>query len=302
MSVLLLSLYSNMFFRAPSLDTINRTYRNIDLAIQQQANDVAQLTSRVSKLKLTTPLKASTRDPRLPDPVSRRPYNVTPHVAVTTAAALNAERSAQKLKRALLAVRKEPLLNTKAAVAPPAPLAFNTPQKASPAAGDFGFNAPLTMPLFSTASPEPAQQIPVPDWTLPEDNFNPSPPPSSRRGAGAGMRKHGSIPLPAKKNSLPGATPSPPAFNWGPLPKFDQAPPKTMVPVEAIKLTPTKPTPSGGGPSPKPATPNWGPLPTFGQTPATSLVEPFRLPSKPIPSGGGPSTGLWGSGTFGKKL
>ena len=42
---------------------------------------------------------------------SGMPYNVTPDVAVTTAATLNAERSAQRLKKPLLTVRVEPLLN-----------------------------------------------------------------------------------------------------------------------------------------------------------------------------------------------
>ncbi|KAH9068189.1 hypothetical protein EDB83DRAFT_2593303 [Lactarius deliciosus] len=59
----------------------------------------------------------------------RRPLGVTPHVASTTAAALNAEQSAHRLKEALLPVRTEPLLNTQAAHAKPAPRAFDTPQK-----------------------------------------------------------------------------------------------------------------------------------------------------------------------------
>ncbi|KAF8072174.1 hypothetical protein FPV67DRAFT_1371218, partial [Lyophyllum atratum] len=94
--------------RAPSLDTINRTYRNIDLAIHQQSHQITHLKKRVAKLRIHTPTSTSkstsssspmsmsrigARDARLPDPV-QRPYNVTPHVAVTTAAALNAERSA----------------------------------------------------------------------------------------------------------------------------------------------------------------------------------------------------------------
>ena len=59
----------------------------------------------------------------------RRPLDVTPHVASTTAAALNAEQAARRLKEALLAVRTEPLLNKQAANARPALRAFDIPQK-----------------------------------------------------------------------------------------------------------------------------------------------------------------------------
>ncbi|KAJ3728788.1 hypothetical protein C8R42DRAFT_545103, partial [Lentinula raphanica] len=83
--------------RPPSLDTIHRTYRNIDIALQQQGDEVAQLNARLHKLDLNVPTRNSltARDPRLPSfsPHSR-PSIITPDVAVTTAAALNAERSA----------------------------------------------------------------------------------------------------------------------------------------------------------------------------------------------------------------
>ncbi|KAF9463874.1 hypothetical protein BDZ94DRAFT_1282304 [Collybia nuda] len=232
--------------RAPSLDTINRTYRNIDLAIHHQSDEVHKLSIRISKLNLsssqalTTTNTRTTRDPRLPDPISRRPYNVTPHVAITTAAALNAERSAHKLKRALLSVRKEPLLNVRAATAPAPPAAFNTPQKALPGFG-VGFATPPG-PLF----PKTPEVVNTPNWTLPEDNFHPSTPPSGRRGAGA-VKKHQSVPL----KRTPGGTASPtapPTFNWGPLPTFDKAPATSMV--EAIKLTPPSKPAAAQAPAP----------------------------------------------------
>ncbi|KAJ7583608.1 hypothetical protein C8J56DRAFT_724003, partial [Mycena floridula] len=86
-------------FHAPSLDTINRSYKNIDIAINQQSAGISRLTERVAKLDLTAPYPSfsqSRRDPRLPDAVtpSSRPFNITPHIAITTAAALNSERSA----------------------------------------------------------------------------------------------------------------------------------------------------------------------------------------------------------------
>lgn len=115
--------------RAPSLDIVNRTYRNIDIAADYQAQQVNQLTTRLKKLKLSSNHQLLTpfaRDSRLPDP--KRPYNPTPSGVINAVNALNGEVSAQRLKRALLSVRQQPLLNT-TAVTTSAPLAFNTPQK-----------------------------------------------------------------------------------------------------------------------------------------------------------------------------
>ncbi|KAF8207210.1 hypothetical protein K438DRAFT_1931247 [Mycena galopus ATCC 62051] len=208
----------NPGLRAPTLDTLNRTFRNMDIALDTQTNDVERLAARVAKLDMKGGKRngrASTRDARLPDPVTRqRPSNVTPHVAVTTAAALNAERSAHKLKRALLSVRKEPLLNTQAASAPPAPLAFKTPQRAGLGLG-LGLGGVPSTPTQST----------MPGFDFPEDTFNPSPPPAVRRGAGTGKtRISNSVPL--KRNLAGYSTPSPPpSFDWGPLPNFQKPTP-----------------------------------------------------------------------------
>lgn len=209
----------------------------MDIALDNQTGDVEKLTARVAKLNMKAGSRnghaASARDARLPDPVSRqRPFNVTPHVAVTTAAALNAERSAHKLKRALLSVRKEPLLNTQAASAPPAPAAFNTPKTG------FGIGLGLGVPVtpirgLSFGSPGPSAPS-MAGFDFPEDNFNPSPPPPVRRGAGGGSGKNrisNSVPL--KRTGNPAATPSPPpTFAWGPLPDFQ----KKTTPVSPENL------------------------------------------------------------------
>lgn len=205
-----------------------------------------------------------TRDARLPDQnsqlSSRRPYNVTPHVAVTTAAALNAERSAERLKKALARVRKEPLLNMQAAASTRAiPAVFNTPQKDPGRFSGLTFDTPLQIkgPLFPTTTGSDAANANgggvsevVPDWDLPEDNFNPATPLPTRRGAGAGTKRHGSVPL---KRTSPavggwgeqGTTPTQPApkasFDWGPLPNFNNKPVPTLKGAGAeVKVTPPK--------------------------------------------------------------
>ncbi|KAK2460935.1 hypothetical protein APHAL10511_007405 [Amanita phalloides] len=228
-------------FRAPTLDTINRTYRNIDLAIQYQADEIAQLSERTADLDLTTLAKTTKvkalpspqRDPRLPDNGSRRPFNVTPHIAISTAAALNAERSAQKLKKALLTARKAPLLNDKAAQATPARIVFKTPQRvASYSTGSgFAFNTPISGPLFSAETP----QTPIPEWTFSEDDLGSSPSPPTRRGAGRTKKHATNIPL--KKGTV--TSQASPSFDWGPLPRFNQ--PALASIGSPVKLEPTNP-------------------------------------------------------------
>ncbi len=160
------------------------------------------LSARVAKLNLDsgsplgTPSRMRERD------VVRRPLDVTPHVASTTAAALNAEQSAHRLKEALLAVRTEPLLNTQAAHAKPVPRAFDTPQKPSvdptPSAASTGtklFTSPFSLPPISAGT------------------GSSSTPPGRRGNAQKYHSK--SVPL---KSAPTGATPPKPSFDWGPLP------------------------------------------------------------------------------------
>jgi len=147
----------------------------------------------------------------------RRPLDVTPHVASTTAAALNAEQSAHRLKEALLAVRTEPLLNTQAAHAKPAPRAFDTPQKPSvdptPSVASRGsnnnsslFSAPFSLPPLSAGAGSSA-----------------SPPGGAGRRGNPQKYHSKSVPL---KSAPTGGTPPKPAFDWGPLPGIK---PMTML-------------------------------------------------------------------------
>ena len=136
----------------------------------------------------------------------RRPLDVTPHVASTTAAALNAEQAAHRLKEALLAVRTEPLLNKQAANARPALRAFDTPQKPDVDLASSGGS--LGGGLLLTPS------------TLPRHNV----PDSAGRGAsplpgrrGTQTQKHHAKSVQLKSTPTAGTT-TKPSFDWGPLP------------------------------------------------------------------------------------
>ncbi|KAL4081178.1 hypothetical protein J3A83DRAFT_4367612 [Scleroderma citrinum] len=202
-------------FRPPSLDTINRTLRNIDIAIGQQRHDVQSLRSRISNLDISSD-GVVLHSKRLMGPHAKRPLNVTPNVAATTAAALNAERSAQKLKRALLATRNEPLLNTKA-VSASVPTSFQTPQKSTTSRSDSQtpagiFSLPATPMMsfpsaFTTWSP-----------TSPSD-FGDSPSASISPARHRGGTKHHQKPIALKKTAAPGtvAPVTAPSFEWGPV-------------------------------------------------------------------------------------
>lgn len=233
-------------FRPPSLDTINRTYRNIDMAIEQEEEDVANLTDRLAKLETSSSASPfistySTRDKRLPERSRRVGREVTPNIAASTAAALNAEHSAQKLKRALLSTRKEPLLNTKAVDASPPERELHTPRKpllapgsglnvgAAFAAGlNGGFPAlaagttPAT-PAFAWTPPPPGS-IPSPTWSLPP--FEPDASLGSSSGGGGGLRGRGprekekqhAKPIQLHTGQKPPLPPPPAGFSWGPVP------------------------------------------------------------------------------------
>jgi nucleoporin NUP159 len=260
-------------FRPPSLDTINRTYRNIEAAIEEEASDIALLSSRVSKLDLSGSVgrHSSRRDRRLPDrDASKRPFNVTPSVAITTAAALNAERSAQKLKSALLRVRREPLLNSTAVHVPQVtvPTAFDSPSRSAAAQAAPGPLPATPTPMASsgffpvTPSGTGSTQAPAtPSWSLPPfelpaDGDSPSSGSSLRqRSTGS---KHHAKPVQLRKNPSPApAAAAQPSFDWGPLPTF--TPRTTLVAdVRAANQSPSAgPAATNGGPnlSPGPKAP-----------------------------------------------
>ncbi|KAF8838595.1 hypothetical protein BDN67DRAFT_70954 [Paxillus ammoniavirescens] len=197
--------------RAPSLDTMNRTFRNIDIAIDQQKQEVSKLRLRMAKLDITE--GAGARD-KLAGSSSKQPMNVTPNVAATTAAALNAERSAHRLKHALLATRTQPLLNT-VVTAMPTPTSFQTPQKATTAKREVGA-AKGVSPLPATPTLNFPTCLPV--WTpLSPSEFGESVSHDISPSRNRGGSKHHQKPIVLKKNASPaGATQTSP-FEWKPV-------------------------------------------------------------------------------------
>jgi nucleoporin NUP159 len=211
---------STLSFRAPSLDTVNRTFRNIDIAIKQQSGDVDKIQQRMSKLDLSSNV-IGPRDKRISESSVKKPPTVIPDVAVTTAAALNAERSAQKLKRALLAARKEPLLGKAASHTAP-PTSFLTPGRPTVKSAP---ETPTPTGILSLATI--ALPAFTPGWS-PETSVNyddsPSYGVSSRRPHRT--PRHGSSAKSAamlkQSENLESPTPAPKlaavSFDWGPLP------------------------------------------------------------------------------------
>ncbi|OCH90355.1 hypothetical protein OBBRIDRAFT_755181 [Obba rivulosa] len=226
--------------KAPSLNTINRTYRNIDLAIEQEADKVSELTHRVAKLKLdrkgTPPREGRDRERR-----SQGLYEVTPHVAMSTAAALNAEMTAQKLKNALLAARKEPLLNTQAVDATPTRRIEDFPPPVKTEYGLFGMATPQTSsPAFNVE----------PGWTLPpfEIPTSPSAPLGPKLGSKLRDKKHHPAPVKKAPPALAAAAATTTTtFEWGPLPNLAPTTPAKGLPVPfdlGRKDSPASPTPA----------------------------------------------------------
>ncbi|RXW21719.1 hypothetical protein EST38_g4114 [Candolleomyces aberdarensis] len=222
--------------KPPSLDTVNRSFRNIEIALGQKGDDIAALAVRFSKVDIsraTPSLSTPVRDPRLPDRILR-PVNVTPNVAATTAAALNAERGAHRLKKALLAARKEPLLNNSVNVSKPPPLGFDSPLRTPPKPELAKTATSGTAPAFSLPSSFSGGSFDTPvknesqnAFALPDDDFSPSALlPGGSNSRRVVTKKHSSVQLPKRSPGTP--TPAAPSFDWGPMPTFHK-PPSTSL-------------------------------------------------------------------------
>ena len=171
----------------------------------------------------------------------RSSINVTPNIAVTTAAALNAERAAQRLKKALMNARKEPLLNRQAAEAVAA-YEFKTPSKADLAQ----YIESATSPAFSLSNSTPGNSMETPKWSLPtfdvtntESPESPTPTHShAHRLRESGKRQHTPAPKPSKSPGAPSiALPVPAGFSWGPLPPLSGPTSSSKGPLTSLPFS-----------------------------------------------------------------
>ncbi|KAL5503904.1 hypothetical protein ACEPAH_7975 [Sanghuangporus vaninii] len=217
--------------KAPSLDTVTRIYRNIDVAIEAEFEQIETLASRIAKLNIDDLDMAlhGTPSPRRRriengnrslshsddqdgdrEPTSRP--QVTPSIAASTAAALNAERSAMRLKNALLNARKTPLLNTQASQPGRRVLTLDDLTRQSSGIGN-----------ASTLSEPPAE------LDLSSDSLGT---PEQDTGSESQRRplRHFAHAKPVKLGKTQSPVPSSIAtFSWGPLPKVN---PVSSLPFE----------------------------------------------------------------------
>jgi len=170
--------------------------------------DISKLSSRMSKLDLKSLQKSkahSTRDKRLPDRQGKggKAVNITSSIAAAAATTLNAERSAYQLKKVLLSVRDEPLLNTKASTTTNTRIEFKTPHK-------------LGGGIFSSAGGVPTTPLPASPVTFPTSA---SPSILSTSGGNRRAKHHAKSAWSSKKHeseSSPSLVPT--MFDLGPPP------------------------------------------------------------------------------------
>ncbi|CAE6461463.1 unnamed protein product [Rhizoctonia solani] len=173
-------------FKVPSIDTINRTMRNIDSALSQKSDEIAALTAKMDRMKLKAPRrKASTNAAPLAIPPAENEK-----IKLASATALNMERSSIRLKNALLQTRTETPLNTTAVGAPveekPSALAKVMPPKPSMPATPA---APTVFPTVPPATSTPAPPFPV--FTQPPETPNPFAPKAPAMPAKASVPPRG---------------------------------------------------------------------------------------------------------------
>ncbi|KAF8674123.1 Nuclear pore complex [Rhizoctonia solani] len=186
-------------FKVPSIDTINRTMRNIDSALAQKSEEIVALTARVDRMKLKAPRrKGSTTAAPLTIPPAENEK-----IKLASASALNMERSSLRLKNALLQARTETPLNTTAVGAPveekPNTLAkMMAPKPAVPA-------TPAALPTVPPVTSTPAPSFPL--FGQPPVTPNPFAPSAPTMPAKAAAPIGGFNFAPVTPSALPAFTP-----------------------------------------------------------------------------------------------
>lgn len=241
--------------RPPSLDTINRTFRDIDAAISEESNKLAWLTSRVSKLKLGRSSMASPRRSyrapqddnsysssryTYPESPSRDssslldlkspPRGVTRGVAVNTAAALNAERTALRLKNALAKTHRKPILTESRSSISPHVLA--DPYNKYPIQSQT--RQPPSTPLPISGNLFGADYVPRPTSTSPLAEFSGS---LGGDRSNRAPKSHHSKSVPLKREATGQTNEKILTFDWGPLPGVA---PMSSIPSDVRSASPAR--------------------------------------------------------------
>lgn len=186
-------------FQAPTLDTIDRTCRNIKMALEERTEIVDKLSERVKTI-------SSLARPSLAADLSTSSSPPAPMPSVNIAvAALNSERSCLILKNALSNARQRPLFTEKVTRA--------LPSAKSPHSE--------TNPIFSR------NMIPTPDMNALAGSSSSllSHDSTDRRRQ---SRKHTSIAVPLKPGTEKEVKAPAGSFDWGPLPTLSNPPPKKL--------------------------------------------------------------------------
>lgn len=321
--------------RAPSLDSVNRAVRNITVAVKEKTFELDELTHRLELLRVqpsTSSALASSTSSRhrsrsiegspntsalaRSTPIKSKaltPATFHPDVVATANAALNAERSVAVLKKALLAVRKEPLVNKSACANVQA--ATKQPNKDSISDLQLAFaKGPITgdrlpLPRRPPPPPSPPSDPPTPKFassTLPAFS-SPVAPRSVAPvavSAPAPAFAWSTPPAPAVSSSWSMPAPpvdSPPPLTFKAMPQFSFAAPPTSLPSppstsrgsrnagtatrshsSAVQLRPTESPESKPASTTKASSFDWG-------------VVPSTTPKKPVgfvSFGGGSTTPL----------
>jgi len=206
--IISLSSYVYRFERPPTLDTIDRTCRNIYVALEERTKALDKLQRQLEEMSPHTSQKLQTSQPSAP--LSSK---AAPPFANIAAAALNSERSALKIRDTLLHLRKRPLFTT--AVKDLSGEQPTTKQEtrqmfSSPIPASWGsapMYPPLSTPLKSPGSPgTPLVTSPG----SPESYRR-----MSRSGHGAGTERTKAAQF---KGGLPSSPSEKPTFDWGPMP------------------------------------------------------------------------------------
>lgn len=100
--------YGRTSFKAPTLDAIHRSVRNMSALVRERHQQLDSLAARLEALRRSTP---SARAESTPPPAST-PRVPDDRAIAAASSALNAELAGQRLRTALLAARSRPLLTT----------------------------------------------------------------------------------------------------------------------------------------------------------------------------------------------